>query len=99
MLQGAIYDITNRKETEDALRKNEEKYRLLVENANDAILIVQEDQIKFFNPSDGLFAKLNRGYFPFSNQLGQPQAVIAIIFLESIHLFLLLWQPNESMVF
>jgi len=50
MLQGAIYDITARKLTEEALRKNEEKYRLLVENANDAILIIQDERIKFFNP-------------------------------------------------
>ena len=32
------------------MRKNEEKYRLLVENANDAILIIQDERIKFFNP-------------------------------------------------
>jgi len=46
---GVLTDITYLKETEEALRLSEEKYRLLVENASDAILIVQEEQIKFAN--------------------------------------------------
>jgi len=46
---GILTDITFLKETEEALRLSEEKYRLLVENANDAIFIVQEGQIKFAN--------------------------------------------------
>ena len=33
-----------------ALKKAEERYRLLFENANDAILIAQDDKIKFPNP-------------------------------------------------
>lgn len=37
--------------SEEALRKSEEKYRLLVNNANDAIFIVQDGMIKFANPS------------------------------------------------
>ena len=46
---GILTDISYLKETEEALRLSEEKYRLLVENANDAIFIVQAGQIKFAN--------------------------------------------------
>jgi len=46
---GIMTDITYLKKTEEALRSSEEKYRLLVENANDAIFIVQKGQIKFSN--------------------------------------------------
>jgi len=44
-----IRDITRRKETEEALRKSEEKYLALVENSNDGILVVQDNIIKFMN--------------------------------------------------
>jgi PAS domain S-box-containing protein len=46
---GVLTDITHRIEAKKALQSSEEKYRLLVENANDAIFIVQEGQIKFAN--------------------------------------------------
>ena len=38
-LRGILVDITERKRAEDTLRENEEKYRLLFENANDAIFL------------------------------------------------------------
>ncbi len=49
-LVAVVTDSTSRKQIEDALRKSEEKYRLLVENANEAILVIQEGLIKYANP-------------------------------------------------
>ncbi len=46
---GAITDITERKKMEEALRGSEEKYRVLVENAAEAIILVQDGWMKFVN--------------------------------------------------
>ncbi|MBT8356311.1 MAG: PAS domain S-box protein, partial [Deltaproteobacteria bacterium] len=61
LIAGIIFDLNQKKtqlesqaEHERSLKKelqeSEEKYRLLVDNANDAILIIQDERIKFFNP-------------------------------------------------
>jgi PAS domain S-box-containing protein len=43
------HDITNRKKAEQALRESEEKYRNVVERANDVIGIIQDGKIKYIN--------------------------------------------------
>ena len=50
-LVGSFVDVTERRKGEEALRESEEKYRNVVERANDAIIIIQDGLIKYFNPS------------------------------------------------
>ncbi len=45
-----LQDTTDRKMAEQALKESEEKYRLLVEFASDAIFVAQGESIKFPNP-------------------------------------------------
>jgi len=45
-----IRDVSERLEMEKELLKSEKKYRLLVQNASEAIIVAQEGMIKFVNP-------------------------------------------------
>jgi PAS domain S-box-containing protein len=42
-------DISERRRAEETLRQSENKYRMLVDNASDAIIVAQDDRVKFFN--------------------------------------------------
>ncbi len=44
-------DITERKRAEEALKRSEEKYRLVVENAKEGIIVAQDGKFKFVNPA------------------------------------------------
>ena len=66
-------DIAERKRAEEALRESEEKYRNVVERANDGICIVKDAVIKYANPS---LARL----------MGQSAAAaVGAPFLEYVH--------------
>lgn len=49
-LRWQIHDITRLKDAKEALQNSEEKHKLLIENANEAIIVAQDEAIKFANP-------------------------------------------------
>ena len=49
-----VTDVTERVRIEQALRESEEKYRSVVENAKEGILVLQDGQIKFANDAFGI---------------------------------------------
>ena len=50
MLESTNRYVTELRQAREALRKSEEQYRVLVDNASEAIFIVQDNVIKFPNP-------------------------------------------------
>jgi PAS domain S-box-containing protein len=58
-----LEDITReneaRKKSEEALRDSEEKYRMLVNTANESVIVVQDSRFKFINPET---LRLLQGY-------------------------------------
>jgi PAS domain S-box-containing protein len=66
-------EITERRYAEEMLRDSEEKYRLIFENANDAILLTAHGRIQFMNPKTYDLT----GYYP--------KHVIGKFFTDFIH--------------
>lgn len=62
-VQAHFIDITERWKTEEALQASEEKYRILVENANEAIFVAQDGVIRYINPKSTEIAGYTREEF------------------------------------
>ena len=78
---GVVTDITDRKREESALRYSEEKYRVVVETASDAVISMDEKgTIRFANPAtQSIF-----GYDP-TELIGIPLTVLMPEYLRKLH--------------
>lgn len=74
-----IIDVSQEKIYRDALSKSEDQYRLLFENAQEAIVVIQEKRFVFFNP---MLAKMT-GY-EFSEL--QAMHLSQLIFPDDLHI-------------
>ncbi|MGD0818206.1 MAG: PAS domain S-box protein, partial [Methanomassiliicoccales archaeon] len=51
ILISVIHDITERVKAEETLRESERRYRILVDGANEAIVVLQDGMLRFVNPA------------------------------------------------
>ncbi len=50
LIQGIARDISEQKRFEKEIKQSEEKYRELIDNANEAIVVAQDNMLRFANP-------------------------------------------------
>jgi PAS domain S-box-containing protein len=78
---GAVIDITERKKEESARRYSEERYRVVIETANDAVVTTDESgAILFANPATTRVF----GYDP-TELIGKPLTVLMPEFMRQLH--------------
>ena len=49
LIVATVRDISRRKVAEASIRQSEAKYRIVLENANEAIFVAQDEKLRFFN--------------------------------------------------
>ncbi len=74
-ISGTLKDITARKRAEDALREGEEKYRYLVEQSLQGLIIVQDGRPVYANPA----IRKVTGYSPEEFQAFSPEEMMATL--------------------
>jgi PAS domain S-box-containing protein len=78
---GVVTDITERKQEESARRYTEERHRLVLETANDAVISIDESSVILFaNPATTRIF----GYDP-TELIGKPLTVLMPEFLRKLH--------------